>query len=715
MAGEIPLRLRAQVTPTGAGVTPGIAGTIRWTDGVVCNFTAVGGGCDLDTAETPADYGTFTPPSQDARAACMRANGRGAKPLDYTKILATCSRSSAAAADSCTVEFPVEFCEGPPLVVTELRIADGFADPWTSGDSRIRALATSATATRSVNMALSEVFWVRCGTRETGVTIYTFGVNGTEAARKIANARRRLREVKYSSLPPHMVTMVMDSVSRPDWFRSFQPLVQELRELERSGRSEVYEFFRHSSVGWGTNSNVPAMLTGASAVSGGSGSGFSYNETDPLQEYEDNRMFVPMGEFLRSVGYVVLGQEAEYMSEELLAHGEVYETWFNHAVKTNMRGCFLGRHQLDMEIELFLRMNLYYEHIASDVPRYFAVHSGANHGSKADNLMGQSASFVQLFNTVDLSTTIVTLASDHGKYDRDIFGLNIFEQNNPLWVWVLPPGFVDAVQRKTLLENGQVLTTHYDTHYTMKNILNRYAAKETLAAMPAMMCGDPLMNQYCKLEFSTKRGTPIPPWFHPGGHPATVDTVSYATDLINTRLPTDRSCTDAASPISFCSCASISKTLKHTEHVRFKAAVTAAVAELNTVTGDGQLLCRNFSATDFEIVVVVQVGLGYRMEIKERSGLLKLSVSLGESRMPRIGKTKYGQKMVMIKRLDRFSDECCLNDVEDKPPTFNKRIAGFDADPEANMPWTQPGYKKQHPRLYLRLCRCAPCTASTPT
>ena len=134
------------------------------------------------------------------------------------------------------------------------------------------------------------------------------------------------------------------------------------------------------------------------------------------------------------------------------------------------------------------------------------------------------------------------------------------------------------------------------------------------------------------------------------------------------------------------------------------------MVELNSVTGDGQLLCRNFSAGDFKIVRIMQVELRYQMEIKERSeGPMHLIVSLSTPTRLFVDKTKFGQKMGVMKRIDQFSDECCLNDVEDNPPTFNKRIKGFDADPEASEPWLAPGYLTQHPRLYLRLCRCAPC------
>ena len=45
---------------------------------------------------------------------------------------------------------------------------------------------------------------------------------------------------------------LLDSVSRAEFMRSLQPLVKKLRDIEREGTAEIYELFRHSSVGWGT-------------------------------------------------------------------------------------------------------------------------------------------------------------------------------------------------------------------------------------------------------------------------------------------------------------------------------------------------------------------------------------------------------------------------------------------------------------------------------
>ena len=127
---------------------------------------------------------------------------------------------------------------------------------------------------------------------------------------------------------------------------------------------------------------------------------------------------------------------------------------------------------------------------------------------------------MEFFDAIDLGETIVTLASDHGNYlpAKATDAFTVFEQNNPLWLWVLPPGFATPTQRQTLLANEQELTTHTDTHYTLKRMISRLANANTLDSLPAELCSDPAMNQWCNLtHYTTRLGRAIPPWFVPGG------------------------------------------------------------------------------------------------------------------------------------------------------------------------------------------------------
>ena len=124
--------------------------------------------------------------------------------------------------------------------------------------------------------------------------------------------------------------------------------------------------------------------------------------TDPSVAQPDKRMLVPMSEFLRSAGYVVLGQEREYISDNYrMSHGEIYEHWLvrhsqrsaNQSGALLIRRCHLGRHQLDSEVEVLTRMDMYYKFVAADVPRYFAIHSGENHNRGGGILHGLELDF----------------------------------------------------------------------------------------------------------------------------------------------------------------------------------------------------------------------------------------------------------------------------------------------------------------------------------
>ena len=468
-----------------------------------------GHGCDIGE-----DINTvWSPSAADARAKCIATwHKKGALVgLDWTKIEAQCVAGSDS--DSgCILTFGPLVCAEVPLVVASgARIADGITNPWaTVGrpgseavDAKSMSLRKTAVTTRTVDMAAAEIFWIKCGD-DVG---YTFGVNTTEATRKIANARRRLERTKFATRPPNFYTLLMDSLSRADFIRSFQPLVQKLRGIDNAGGAEVYEFFRHSTVGWGTAANVPMIFTGGSAIPGQGAKDNNPDplapDTDPTFDYPDKRMFVPMHDFLRSAGYVVLGPEDEYYDahlskkaqRHLIYFGEINEPWLSRPMtsahsQTQLRGCILQRHQLDAELEALTRMDLYYDFMAPDVPRYFAMHSGEIHNGKSLGILeGQSPSFIDFFNAIDLTKTVVTLAGDHGKLAATLsHPLVPFEKANPLWLWVLPAKLATPAQRQNLLANGQLRTTHVDTHYTPKAMLGRYADADVLARSPEEMC-----------------------------------------------------------------------------------------------------------------------------------------------------------------------------------------------------------------------------------
>lgn len=175
---------------------------------------------------------------------------------------------------------------------------------------------------------------------------------------------------------------------------------------------------------------------------------------------------------------------------------------------------------------------------------------------------------------------------------------------------------------------------------------------------------------------------------------------------MNTRVPPGRTCAAAAVAAGFCSCDALPHEMSAAEYGQFQPALADAVRELNAVTGDGKLLCSRVAAADFEIKRVVKTHIDFRMEFRHLTGPLHVSATLNRSKRLMVGTTKFGQVMGMLTRLDPFSKECCLLDVDDFPPTFSKSIDGFEAVPGVKKPWSQVGYVTQHPRLYLRLCRC---------
>ena len=208
---HVAMQLSATETPAPAVIAP----RVMWESGIVRSFEPVGHGCDIDSAMFSGKV--FYPPGNDARAVCIASLGGGR--LDWTKIEAKCT--SGGSGSGCTLTVGPEVCSTVPLIVSAATIADGLDSPWPVPDGdevsssaaaatiykspRMKALTQTAVSTRTVDMAASEIFWIKCG----GAVTYTFGINASEAARKIANARRRLVQAEFASRPPNLCTLVV--------------------------------------------------------------------------------------------------------------------------------------------------------------------------------------------------------------------------------------------------------------------------------------------------------------------------------------------------------------------------------------------------------------------------------------------------------------------------------------------------------------------------
>jgi len=181
-------------------------------------------------------------------------------------------------------------------------------------------------------------------------------------------------------------------------------------------------------------------------------------------------------------------------------------------------------------------------------------------------------------------------------------------------------------------------------------------------------------------------------------------------DLFNDRVEnetTHRTCEDAKSQSIFCYCDQLPEPKIALSEDLFSDSIAQVVAEANRVTGNGTLACVSLSSEEFNITGSIQpTKVGFTINVRHFSGVPTYEAQLDKQRNLRIGATKFGQVGGLIMRKDHFSDECCLVDVEDYPPTFAMKVQGFDALPRrGSRAWEQAGYTA-NPHLNLRYCRC---------
>lgn len=165
---------------------------------------------------------------------CMRENN---STLNVSNVAVRCTTGTG-----CVLVLGRDVCLSVPEIITGARMSDKNANPFANNDRR--NLQGTAIRTREVDMTLSDIFWVRCG----NAVSYTFGVNATDAARKVANARRRLAASRPKGRMPNVYLFLLDSVSHADFHRSFQGFARVLRRLHHRQDTKVYQMFRHTTV-----------------------------------------------------------------------------------------------------------------------------------------------------------------------------------------------------------------------------------------------------------------------------------------------------------------------------------------------------------------------------------------------------------------------------------------------------------------------------------
>eukprot|EP01083_Nonionella_stella_P298382 1012852_1 len=297
----------------------------------------------------------------------------------------------------------------------------------------------------------TQITWIRCNFH------YNYHLSvlplRTHLPREYTKIKKRYDALYDGGVkPPNVVLFVLDSMSRSNFMRSSAQTVAYLSTLMTNEASPVsiYQFFRHSTIGWGTSINLGALL-------GRNLSSF----------YERMGYYVPgLYEWRKNDKYKALWQDDS-----------------TFALSTNFGNEYCWVKQRE-DVEMFTQFVIQSvnELAAKDGMSYFVVlHSMANHAANGAYAWNLDRHLRRLVEYVSFENTIVHIVGDHGCLVGDsttnIYGR--MEARNPVSILIVPKHIVMRHSlHKYLHSNQQRLVTHYDFHRFYKSIPLLYSAHE---------------------------------------------------------------------------------------------------------------------------------------------------------------------------------------------------------------------------------------------
>jgi len=540
------------------------------------------------------------------------------------------------------------------------------------------------------------------------ISWYFFGTpaNGL-AERKIDVARRLYKKAAYTRRPPNIYVLILESVSRASFHRSVPKFVQYLRGVHDSGKVRVAEFMRSSSVAWGTGANTAALLRGCADLPGPRHEVERYN----VKCTKDHS---PWSAHFGAAGYLTLFDDYHNETETGYPSSPncprcsrapyAFGAIVYQAPEDCCDNCVHYRRNVDVQVNGAVNQMKYYRAHAPDLPHYWAVKVNDNHGEAKDALHGTDAGFRALVDNMDQDNSVVIIVGDHGQYagPRANSPHGQLEASNPVMVMVYPQGMLPQASEAHLRSAQQYLVTHWDLHWTVRNLLGHFsptspdAVSQRLDEYCAAMEGT---RNACGYAVGPSQGTVMSP-----------DRVSLkappnVVDLTRQRVPDNRTCADAHALGNFCFCSSMSTPVSNLTTPEWREVVKQAITTINKWTGMGNFGCQELVANEFQITKALKLKNGqYTVLIESDSAdarpeyLLKLNQKkvFAEVKNPR------GQTTPDIMRKDRYGNECCLivpySAVKTVPIKFNQTMvtaAEYKAYGAANPKDTQ-----------LEWCRC---------
>lgn len=378
--------------------------------------------------------------------------------------------------------------------------------------------------------------------------------------------KERYDNILYEKPPPNIVLFILDSTSRSNFIRACKESVNYLSMLMENKNSpvKIYQFFRYSTIGWGTSINLGALL-------GGKVSGSSKN----------NHNLLSLAQFYENMGYYVPGLYEWKKNEKYRA--EWQENWaFSLSKNFGNEYCWIKqRDDIEMYTEFILENINNLSPNKDKLPYFLVLHSIANHAANGAYMFNLDRYFKKLIEYIDFSNTILHIIGDHGCLVGDstttIFGR--MEVKNPINILIIPKNNTIIKKfNKYLTINQQRMITHYDMHKFYKSL-------------PLLWINQNIDNMY-NLKYQNI-GKSLPK----------KNNIKLAKSILNDIIPNNRTCDGIDQGFCFCDTKS-SLTIDYNLNGKYyDKLMNLVIMTINDLTGNGKWNCIKYSPKDFKIIL----------------------------------------------------------------------------------------------------------------
>jgi len=345
-------------------------------------------------------------------------------------------------------------------------------------------------------VSVAEAWWVTasCGKSEIFLSGVPFDASVTQ---------RPLPDINVTL--PDVFLYKIESASAGMWERNYVRSEQMLVDAEKSGKYHVFRFPLHTATGPKTADNVPKVLGGH----GGQGQ-FLF---ELYKRFGYATTFVNDGGFdgFRDV-HSGLCKRLHENVDYLFDYGLCYTSGIHKYQPTNEYGirawiyggtpgwdesdphrstCMHGKHHHE-RLNDFLNQ---FERAYATHPKFAFTTTAATHDYTQKFHRVVDAWWPQFWQGVldrhnDTRPLVMVIFGDHGIGAGPVYNTRLgqFEQGLPVLRIVFSSNLLDAQEVATLRHNEMMLTSHYDTFETLRDLLQRASAKKfnKIAVGPAL-------------------------------------------------------------------------------------------------------------------------------------------------------------------------------------------------------------------------------------